>query len=239
MPLVPASANNPSNYTLLVVGTGGVSSSGITLSPSYNPSTFVVTLTPSQPLAPNQFFQLVVNGAPPGGLESRSGFPLAGNGTTQGTNYVARFATGTNLKYTTAVGDQVNIQISGGGYLNDVIDASGRGIRLEVVGEVPHKTVLTGTVKKGPHGTGRAYLGYTIYGLGNFGDVSVKMYSPPFQVDLYPFPSSGSGGKTGKALVRPTNVAVKASSSAAMAPHRVLTASGATPAQRPFHAFRH
>jgi uncharacterized repeat protein (TIGR01451 family) len=89
LPLVAATANNPSNYFLLVVGAGGVSSSGIALSPSYNPSTFVVTLTPSQPLVANQFFELVVNGTSPGGIESVTGLPLAGNGTTEGTNTTA------------------------------------------------------------------------------------------------------------------------------------------------------
>src|SRR5262249_10428040 len=158
-PLLPSTANNPGNYTLYAVATGGgVSASGITLSPSYDASTFVVTLTPSRPLAANQFYQLVVNGSAPGGIQTLAGTLLAGDGTTPGTNYVASLATGTSLQYTTAVGDLVSINIRGGGYLNDVIDASGRGIRLQVVGEVPHSTVLTGTVKKGPHGTGRAYL---------------------------------------------------------------------------------
>ena len=194
MPLVASTANNPGNYALYSVATGGgVSPSGITLSPSYDPSTFVVTLSPSQPLAANQFYQLVVNGTAPNGIQTLSGTMLAGNGTTPGTNYVVSLATGTSLKYTTAVGDLVSISIRGGGYLNDLIDANGRGIQLQVVGEVPHHTVLTGTVKKGPHGTGLAYLGYTIYGLGNFGDVSVKMYSPPFQVDIVPAPDRDLG----------------------------------------------
>ena len=196
-----STANNPGNYALYSVATGGaLSPSGIMLSPSYDPSTFVVTLTPSQPLAPNRFYQLVVNGTAPDGIQTISGAMLAGNGTTPGTNYVVSLATGTSLKYTTAVGDLVSISIRGGGYLNDVIDANGQGIQLQVVGEVPHHTVLTGTVKKGPHGTGRAYLGYTIYGLGNFGDVSVKMYSPPFQVDKYPLPTATSGAEVRKGV---------------------------------------
>jgi hypothetical protein len=238
LPMLASQANNPGNYSLLFVGPSGPVPSGIALSPSYNPASFAVTLTPSQPLSANQFYELVINGTPPGGLESSSRFPLAGDGINEGTNYVTEFATGSNLKYTTSVGDKVNIKIRGGGYLNDIISPSGQGIQLELVGEVPHKTVLSGTVKRGPHGTGRAYLGYTIYGMGKFGDVSTKMYSPPFQVDHYPLPSAGSGGKSSKAALRPAVASVRASALAAKQTHRLATASKPASMQRPFHTFR-
>ena len=52
---------------------------------------------------------------------------------------------------------------------------------------MPHHTVLTGTVKQGKHGTGRAYLGYSLYGLGQFGNVKVTLKSPPFQIQRFPF----------------------------------------------------
>jgi hypothetical protein len=132
------------------------------------------------------------------------------------------------VKYSTAAGDQVTIQISRGGYLNDVTDTNGRGIQLTVESPVPHRTVLSGSVRKGPHGTRTAYLGYTIYGLGSFGEVTVRMHSPPFQVELYPFPTTGSRTKT---LARTDSFALKA-------PLRIRTANATTLASRPFHAFR-
>jgi hypothetical protein len=56
-----------------------------------------------------------------------------------------------------------------------------------LVGEAPHHTVLSGTVKQEKHGSGRSYLGYSVYGLGQFGSVRVTMKSPPFVIQRYPF----------------------------------------------------
>ena len=58
---------------------------------------------------------------------------------------------------------------------------------LTLEGGVPHKTVLSGTVPeiKGK-GSGVTTLG-AIAGLGKFGDIRVKLSSPPFMVRQYPF----------------------------------------------------
>ncbi len=73
---------------------------------------------------------------------------LAGNGITAGTSYTAMLARGTSLKYYTPAGDQVTFKITGGGILDDLLSGSGQGIKLAVVGEVPHHTVLSGSVRK-------------------------------------------------------------------------------------------
>jgi hypothetical protein len=74
------------------------------------------------------------------------------------------------LKYTDAGGNQVTFGVKEGGYLEDLLTGSGEGQRLVLVAAVPHRTMLTGSVKQGKHGTGRAYLGYSLYGLGQFGN---------------------------------------------------------------------
>jgi hypothetical protein len=59
----------------------------------YDPSTFAVTLSPSQLLTLTGVYQLTVNGMPPNGLTSSTGVPIDGadNGT-PGTNYVMMFS---------------------------------------------------------------------------------------------------------------------------------------------------
>ena len=190
-PLIASTAMNPANYALVntaPVGKGGTLADtampmGVTMSPS---SSSVVVLTPAQPLPINRFFRLELN-ADAGGLEDLGDNMLAGDGSTPGTAYTAMLARGTSLKYSTPAGDQVSLKITGGGYLDDLLSGSGQGVRLTVVGEVPHHTVLSGSVRKARGGTGQAYLGSTIWGLGNFGDVRVKLQSPPFHVGQYPF----------------------------------------------------
>jgi len=58
---------------------------------------------------------------------------------------------------------------------------------LTLEGGIPHKTVLSGTVARTKgKGSGVTTLG-SIEGLGNFGDIRVKLTSPPFLVREYPF----------------------------------------------------
>ena len=137
----------------------------------------------------------------------------------------------------------MSLKITGGGIIDDLLSGSGQGVKLSVVGEVPHHTVLSGSVRKVRGGTGQAYLGYTIWGLGNFGDVRVKMYSPPFQVSQYPFSPGSAASKAAKPLIALDAVSrAKASSSQATAAKpasRGNSTSVARTMNRPFHAFRH
>ena len=70
--------------------------------------------------------------------------------------------------------------------------ASGDGVLLDIVGMVPHRTTLTGTVKIRKRSSGQTELG-TIEGLGQFGDVRVQMKTPPFRVNQLPFQRRGVG----------------------------------------------
>ena len=93
----------------------------------YQSSRPIVALTPSQPLPANQFFHLWINGGTSGGVEDMGGNMLAGDGSTAGTSYTAMLAQGTSLKYYTPAGDQVNLKITGGGIIDDLLSGSGQG----------------------------------------------------------------------------------------------------------------
>ena len=196
-PLVAANADNPANYALVNVGRDGIFGTRddrtvSLLNPAYNASNWTVTLTPVSPLPVNQFFHLFVNGTSPSGLVDLAGGQLSGAGPGQpGTSYTAMLAQGTNLRYYDAQGDKVTLTLKKGGYLKDTVSSSGEGARLIVVGEHPRRTVLTGELVKAKHSAGLPTLGYTIYGMGEFGDVQVNMKDPPFVVTRYPF-SPGS-----------------------------------------------
>ncbi len=87
--LDPTSAQNVNNYQILTSsGTAIPISSAV-----YDPTTLTVTLSPSQLLSLQTFYQLTVIGTPPTGLTSATGVPIDGadNGTS-GTNYVMTFS---------------------------------------------------------------------------------------------------------------------------------------------------
>lgn len=231
-PLLTSTAINSLNYALVNVGRDGRygtrDDSTIAMRLSlYQSSSLIVALTPAQPLPANTFYHLWINGGTTGGVEDVGGNILAGNGSTAGTSYTAMLACGTSLKYDTPAGDQVSLKIIGGGILDDLLSGTGQGVELSVVGEVPHHTVLSGSVKKVKGGTGRAYLGYTICGLGNFGDVRVKLSTPPFEISHYPF-SPGSTVSTSSLRQAVTPEAATRSRSISVA--RTM--------KRPFHSFR-
>ncbi len=85
------------------------------------------------------------------------------------------------------------------GYLEQIRDAYGNGQVLNVIGEVPHRTTLSGSVKvvksrnrAAKASSGRTNLG-VINGLGKFGDVRVQIKSPPFLLSRFPFQKNGQG----------------------------------------------
>ena len=188
-------------------------------------------MTPSDPLPSNEFEYLQLASAP-SGIEDVGGNMLAGNGSTAGTNFTAMLAQGTSLRYYNPAGQQVNLKITGGGFLEDWVSGTGQGIQLAVAGEIPHHTVLSGSVKKAKGGNGQAYLGYTLWGLGKFGDVRVKLRSPTFQITQYPFSPGSAASKSSKptALFLARTAALKTASKT-LATHKTVAMS------RPFHAF--
>ena len=230
-PLNNSTASNPANFALVDVGPDGkygtIDDSSVAMNVASNPSpSMIVALTPARPLPLNRFFHLWINSGTPVGVAELGGDLVAGDGVTAGTSYTAMLGRGTSLKYYTPSGDQVSLKITGGGIIEDLLSGSGQGITLTVVGAVPHRTVLSGRVRKARGGTGKAYLGSTIWGLGKFGDVRVKMFSPPFQIGQYPFSPGSASLKTSSSQVVTAQPASRSKS-----------ASVSRTMDRPFHLF--
>jgi Calx-beta domain len=197
-PLNQAAALNPANYQLVAPGLGN---RVIPLKPqSYNGSSFSVTLVPSMALPSGQYYYIQIVGSGPSGIADIAGNFLDGNGNGQaGSNYNASFAQAKRLNYVDASGNKVSLKLTGAGYMEQVRNASGEGVMLNLVGIVPHHETLSGTVKGASARTVKrttsarsTNLG-TIGGLGNFGDVKVLLTSPPFFVSSYPFQRHGRG----------------------------------------------
>jgi hypothetical protein len=197
-PLDPTCALNQANYQLVAPGLGNRI---IPLTPqSYSASGYSVTLVPSFALPSGQYYYIQIIGAGAAAIHDIAGNSLDGSGLGQsGTNYQASFAQGKHLQYIDAAGNRVSLKLAGSGYLEQVRDASGEGMLLQLVGITPHHATLSGTVKKGitravrARGSARStYLG-VLGGLGDFGDVKVLLTSPPFFVKSYPFLRRGKG----------------------------------------------
>jgi uncharacterized repeat protein (TIGR01451 family) len=226
-PLMSSTATDAGNYTLVNVGRDGVFGTrddqtvSLLRAPSYDASNWTVTLIPATPLRTNQFYHLVVDGSSPGGVTDLAGGKLAGAGPAYpGTNYIAMLAQGTKLRYFDSVSDKVTLTLKKGGYLKDLLSGSGEGARLVLVGEHPRRSVLTGKVARAKHTPGGPTLGYTIYGLGRFGDVRVNMTSPPFLVTRYPFSPGPTIPQQGPAALARLEAAVAHSANVAVSQKR-------------------
>ncbi len=84
----------------------------------------------------------------------------------------------------------MKLRLRGRGYLEQILNASGEGIALDIEGMAPHRTTLSGSIKSRRHGSGQTELG-TISGLGQFGAVKVLLKTPPFRVTQLPFQRRG------------------------------------------------
>jgi hypothetical protein len=192
-PLQAAPASNAANYQLLDLGTRGFATPTTSFAvgffpPIYNSATNTVTILPIRPLAAKHFYRIQLDGTGADPIVDLAGNALAGAGAGMtGTNYVALIGQGTTLQYVDQTGNLVTLKVTGDGYLDEIRDSTGNGLLLTLVGAVPHRTVLSGTVAriKGK-GSGVTTL-ETITGLGKFGDIRVKLTSPPFMVRQYPF----------------------------------------------------
>ncbi|APW61472.1 beta strand repeat-containing protein [Paludisphaera borealis] len=96
-PLAPATAVNPANFLVVGVGPdnryGTADDYSIGLTPTYDPSTFTVTLTPWEPIVGNTFYHLTLVGTS-GGLVNLGGTSLSGDGATAGTDNQSSLARG-------------------------------------------------------------------------------------------------------------------------------------------------
>jgi hypothetical protein len=198
-PLDQSLALNPADYRLIDLDAGN---QVIQVNPpAYNSVTYTVTLVPSSPLASGRYYQIQILGTGPTAVRDIAGNLLDGSANGRaGSNYVASFAQGTRLQYLDGAGNKVTLKLTGGGYLEQVRDAAGDGQVLELIGPVPHRSTLSGkvhktvfrTVRRSTRTSGRTNLG-VIQGLGRFGDVRVRLKSPPFFVNQFPFQRKGRG----------------------------------------------
>jgi hypothetical protein len=133
---------------------------------SYDPSTLTLTLTPTRPLPANVFYRFTVPG-----LTGANGASTA--------PYTATLARGTNLRYITEAGSRVSLRLSGGGWLDDLLDGSNSGVRLSVVNPTRRRPSLSGGVFRGTSPRPSAALGRIV----GAESARVRLPSPPFEYD--------------------------------------------------------
>jgi len=136
---------------------------------SYDPSTLALTLTPGRPLPANVFYRLTVSG-------------LTGANGTSMAPYTATLARGTNLRYITEAGSRVSLRLTGGGWLDDLLDGSNVGVQLAVANPTRRRVSLSGGVFRGTSPRPMAHLG-RILGADS---ARVRLPSPPFVFDPIP-----------------------------------------------------
>ena len=190
--LDPTRAALASNYTLIAYGgnsTGDFAAGTIVPAAEavYNPATGLVLVIPSVALPTNELFLLDINGTRANGITDLAGNPLNSvYGSVGASDYLLTFARGNNLTYTDENGALVNLKVTGPGTIDIDRTVGGQVGRLQVLGATK-KTVLSGTVKNSA--THRTTIG-TVLGLGQFGSVVTKLYTPPFYVTNPVYPTT-------------------------------------------------
>ena len=159
-PLDPTQARNLANYGAFVItaGPGGVfgpAASGSTPigSAIYDPSNLTVTLIPGTALKLNHLYRIVIDGQANAllnnGLTDANDTLLAGSNGVVGTPFVATVGVGPQLAYSDGSGNVVTLRLSRGGLMELFQAPDGKIQQLELVGTVPNKSTLTGTVRRG------------------------------------------------------------------------------------------
>jgi hypothetical protein len=157
-PLDSTQAQNVANYGAFVItaGPGGVfgsvaSGSTPIRSAVYNPANLTVTLIPASPLPMNHLDRVVIDGSANSllnnGLTDANGNLLAGSDGVIGTPYVATFGAGTRLAYNDTTGNVVTLRLTRGGLMELFQAPDGNIQQLELMGTVPKKSTLTGSVR--------------------------------------------------------------------------------------------
>jgi hypothetical protein len=188
-PLNSVRAEDLSNYGyfLITSGPGGAFGSGTdTYAPLtsavYDAGTDSVTLTPSAPLPPNKFYRITIDGqANPllhNGVTDLAGNQLAGSSGAPGTPCVVTFGVGTKLAYTDSARNVVTLQMAKGGLIEMFRTPAGAVQEIELIGTVPGKSTLSGTVSRARGGTGRTYLP----AIGGSAGTRIKLKRPPFYI---------------------------------------------------------
>lgn len=159
-PMNPVSASNLDNFGdfLRTPGANGqfntwdVGSIAIT-NAVYDATTSRTVLLLAAPLPPGEFARLSINtsaGLAPGrGLTDLSGNLLDGTGTgaAPGSPDVVLLGEGRSLTYQDALGETVNLKISGPGLMSVIRAANGETEQVRLYGAVPRATTLSGSVR--------------------------------------------------------------------------------------------
>ena len=231
-PLDPGRASLVANYHIFLTNaTNNVQREIPLRAVIYNPSNNTVTLVPTTPLPANRFYEVVANGSTGLPITDLSGNVLYGS-TGPGTNYVAFYGQtsgkGGSLVYDDSQGNVVTISLSGGGTLAIFRGSNGDATEVDLLGIVPHRSKLTGSVKKlNKHASGNTHIG-SINGFGQFGFVKSSLTTPPFYVRSAPVtaasvraasfaPASNSTKVAVESIAFPTTITKKATP---RGPHR-------------------
>ena len=145
---------------------------------TYDEATNTVRVRPVRSLAPGYFFRLTVEGD--AGLTDVLGVPLDGDRDgAPGGDLVHTFGRGARLLYVDDNGDRVLLRLVRGGMMELTRGLSGEGLDLHLLGTVPGKSVLLGTVtRRRQQGDARTTL-RSITGLDGIGN---RLADPPFAV---------------------------------------------------------
>ncbi len=173
--LDPQIASDPSHYQIVAVGADGRFGTGDDYvvgiqSVAYNSAANTVDIVPSGTLGANQFYYVRAIG-----LTDPGGLPLAGG---EFDSYVGR---GTVLVYPDSHNSMVTLRMTGGGVLDLTRFANGDANRLQILNPIYRRSTLVGRVVGG--NTSLA----SVTGLGSFGEVKLKLSTPPFYVNQLPF----------------------------------------------------
>jgi hypothetical protein len=187
-PLDPAQAGNLANFGFFVywATSRGVFVDGGKTTPlasaSYNPTNRSVTLTPSAVLPLKRLYRINVDGSARAvlgnGLTDTSGGVLAGSSGVPGTPYIVTFGAGRRLTYLDSQSNTVTLQLRRGGIISFFQAPSGAVQQVGLIGAVPGRSTLSGSVKRGRGGTGRTSLP-PITGAGG---VRIQLKARPFVV---------------------------------------------------------
>lgn len=175
----PTRASNPANYTLFASGRdAGTGNTFIPVSAVYDAANHAVILVPSQPLAQNAFYGLMINGSTGTGLTDLSGNVLDGDGDgAAGGYYAAYVGIGNHLNYVDSGGNVVSLA-SVGSTMLVTRSFSGDPYSLEVLGAVPGHASLAASVHRVGSSSGVTGIG-EISGLGPFGAVNTNGLTSP------------------------------------------------------------
>ncbi len=111
-----------------------------------------------------------------------SGALLEGSNGVAGTPYDLTFGAGKRLTYSDSQSNVVTLQLKRGGIMALFQSPSGAVQELGLIGAVPHRSTLTGSVKRSRGGTGRT----TLPPITGAAGVHIKLKARPFAVARSP-----------------------------------------------------